>query len=74
MEQLYNKTYYQLITDIEFVRKRIDEQYSYLLNLHKRYGKAIIDSTRYNELRDSAVDRLLFFQLQQNKLYGNTTK
>jgi hypothetical protein len=75
METVSNKTYDQLIKDIDFVRKRIEEQYEYLIRLANIAQEGTLSFDRYWELRNSAEDRLQFFEAKQREiLYGDTSR
>lgn len=65
---LKNTTYNQLINNIDFINKRIDEQNDYLFNLNVRRQNLTFE--RYVELFKSASDQLQYFENLKKNYYG----
>lgn len=74
MKPILSPTYIQLINNIDFINKRIDEQNVYLYILNVR--RVNLTFNRYMELFNSALSQLHYFENLRKNYYGtirNTT-
>lgn len=72
MKTILTPTYNQLINDIDFINKRIDEQLDYLTELNTKIIKKILTVDRYIELFQSALSQLKYFETLKELLWNNS--